>query len=70
MTDWKDRLAPGRPPLRPGEIASLTGWSDESIRKLLNAGAIQSVRLIEGGERRVPVSVAREIAVRLEVIAA
>lgn len=70
MIDWKDRLAPGRPPLRPGEIANLTGWSDESIRKLLNAGAIQSVRLIEGGERRVPVSVAREIAVRLEVIAA
>lgn len=68
--NWEQRLAPGRPPLRPGEVAQLTGWSDESIRKLLNAGAIQSVRLIEGGERRIPVSVAREIAVRLEVIAA
>ena len=68
--NWEQRLQPGQPPLRPGEVAILTGWSDESIRKLLNAGGIKSVRLIVGGERRVPVSVAREIAVRLEVIGA
>ena len=68
--NWDQRLKPGQPPLRPGEFANLTGWSDESIRKLLNAGAIPSVRLIVGGERRIPVSYARETAVRLEVLAA
>lgn len=70
MIDWKDRLAPGRPPLRPGEFAALTGWSDESIRKLLNSGGIPFVQLIAGGERRIPVAFARETAVRLEVLAA
>lgn len=68
--NWDQRLKPGQPPLRPGELAILTGWSYPSIRKLIEAGAIKSVRLIVGGERRVPVSEAREIAVRLEVIAA
>lgn len=66
--NWEQRLKAGQPPLRPGEFALLTGWSYSTIRKLIDAGGIKSVRLIVGGERRVPVSVAREAAMRLEIL--
>lgn len=65
--NWKDRLADGRPPLRIGEFAKLTGWSDDTIRKQINTGAVKTVAFVRGGERRVPVRVAREIAVGLEI---
>lgn len=68
--NWEERLKPGMPPLRPGEFAMMTGWSPETVRKMLNTDALDTVRLVEGGERRVPVRVARETAIRLEVIAA
>ena len=67
--NWEQRLQPGQPPLRPGEFANLTGWSYSTIRKLIDAGAIESVPLIVGGERRVPVKHAREVAVRLQIVA-
>ena len=68
--NWTERLKPGQPPLRPGEVAMLTGWSYSTIRKLIDAGAIKAVPMVSGGERRVPVPIAREIALRLEIIAA
>lgn len=56
------------PPLRPGEFALLTGWSYDSIRKQMNAGVIPGKALIEGGEKRIPTSYARERAIELGII--
>lgn len=66
--NWPERLRPGMPPLRPGEFAMLTGWSYDSIRKQMIAGAIPGNALVEGGEKRIPVPFARETAVKLGVL--
>jgi len=65
-----ERLADGMPPLRAGELARIIGWSYPVIRKLMDAGIIAWVVLVEGGERRVPVRVARELAERVGVLQA
>lgn len=67
MTNWKERLAPGMPALRIGELRNLIGYSDETIRKQINAGAIETVSITQGGERRIPVGVALRLAEGLGV---
>ena len=68
--NWPERLKPGQPPLRPGEFALLTGWSYDSIRKQMNAGAIPGKALVEGGEKRIPVDFARQTALDLGILSA
>jgi hypothetical protein len=70
LIDWKDRLAPGRPPLRPGEFATMVGWKYEVVRKLMSAGKIPGKAIVEGGERRIPVPFARETAISLGILVA
>ena len=66
--NWTERLKPGSPPLRPGEFASMTGWSYDVIRKLMNSGAIPGKAIVEGGERRIPATFARETAMSLGIL--
>lgn len=62
------RLAAGQPPLRVGELATLLGYSRETVRKWLDAGVVEAVRGPDGGERRVPVGAALRLAQDLRVV--
>lgn len=53
-------------PLRIHEVAELTGYSVPTIRKLLDAGAVQVVRLTI--ERRVPIVEARRLCRDLGIL--
>ncbi len=46
-------------PLRVHEVAELTGYSIPTIRKLIEAGALGTVRVTV--ERRVPITEARKL---------
>jgi hypothetical protein len=59
---FEDRLATGAP-LRLGELAALTGYSREYLRKLALAGVLRTVRPArERSHRRVPVAEAERFA--------
>lgn len=61
-----ERLREGAPPLRIHEVVELTGYSAPTVRKLIDAGTIQAVRITE--ERRVPVREARRLLAELGIL--
>lgn len=64
-----DRLAVGRPPLRVSELASIVGYSDRWLRKLMDAGILTYVQPGGAGtERRVPAFEAARLARELKIL--
>jgi hypothetical protein len=62
-----ERLRKGSgPPLRQHEFAAVTGYSVSTVRKLIDAGSIQTVGLTE--ERRIPMTEAIRIARDLKIL--
>ncbi len=56
-------------PLRVHEVAELTGYSIPTIRKLIEAGAVGTVRLTRlTVERRVPIMEARKLCRDLGIL--
>ncbi len=53
-------------PLRVHEVAELTGYSVPTIRKLIDAGAVGTVKLAV--ERRVPILEARKLCRDLGIL--
>ena len=68
MSPSEERLTDGKPPLRVGEFALLSGFDPQTVRKLLKAGAVESVGLPGTSERRIPVGEARKLLRDLRVI--
>jgi excisionase family DNA binding protein len=62
-----ERLAEGTP-LRLGEFAKMIGYSREQVRKWVDAGQIETVRPIEGAERRIPANEAERVCRDLRII--
>lgn len=72
-----DRLQPGQPPLRLGDLARLSGYSTVTIAKYLDTGALAYVTLPppvklgrrpRRGERRIPVEAAAALLRSLQII--
>ena len=62
-----ERLRKGSgPPLRLSEFATATGYSIRTVRKLVEAGAIETVGLTE--ERRIPICEALRVARDLRIL--
>src|SRR5713226_3439347 len=62
-----ERLRKGSgPPLRVSEFADLIGYSTRTVRKLIDAGKIDTVGLTE--EERIPICEAQRVARDLKIL--
>lgn len=68
MSPAEERLSDGKPPLRVGEFALMSGYDPQTIRKLLRAGTVESVKMPGTTECRIPVGSARKLLKDLRVI--
>lgn len=50
------------PPFRQHELAQGLGYSVRHLRRLIDKGAVETVTIAEGAERRIPVQEARKLA--------
>jgi len=63
---FAERLKQGAP-LRIGELARYIGYSRYQVYKWIEADQIKTVRLVDGGDRRIPVAEAERIARILQI---
>lgn len=64
--ELRERLRQGAPPLRISEFVRITGYSEKTVRKLIDAQVVETVGLTE--ERRIPADEALRVARELRII--